>query len=391
MTKPNLPIEKCTACGACASRCPRNAIKLSSDEEGFYIPSIDENLCIECKLCEKACHVLNVLHEEYKGGVPYMVKAHEKPLLKKSSSGGVFSLLSEVVMNEGGVVYGARYNYSTEILECLSTNDCNIEELRKSKYVESYMGTTFRSIVEKLKANRPVLFCGTPCQCRGLHHYLNTCKCSMEKLILVRFICHGVPSNLFFQDYKHYVEKQYKSKARYIDFRPKDFGWRTQNLRIEFENGKILKEKHTCNIYLKNFYSSDMLRKSCYECSCLNENCADLTIADFWGIHFFRPENKDQEGVSLVVCHSDKGQNYLNQIADKCEMEQLPSSAIEYIYKRGGFENKMINRPRLMERVRQEGYMPVALSLYEKECKKNKRIQFIKNIIKRFVLKGNAF
>ena len=385
MTKPNLPIEKCTACGACASRCPRNAIKLSSDEDGFYIPSIDENLCIECNLCERACHVLSVPHNECKGGVPYMVKAHDNSVLRRSSSGGVFSLLSEVVMNDGGAVYGARYNYYTEMLECLSTDDCNIDELRKSKYVESYMGTAFRSIVEKLKAGRSVLFCGTPCQCRGLLHYLNACKCSMDNLLLVRFICHGVPSNFFFQDYKHYVEKKYKAKALRIDFRPKDFGWRTQSLRIDFENGKCLKESHSCNIYFHAFMCNDMLRKSCYECSYLNEISADLTIADFWGIHFFRPENKDQEGISLVISHSDKGLNYLNQIADKCEMEQLPSSAIEYIYKRGGYENKKINRSRLMKRVRQEGYMSVALSVYEKECKKNKRVEFVKNFVKKVI------
>ena len=387
MTKPNLPIEKCTACGACASRCPRNAIKLTVDDDGFYIPKIDENLCVECNLCEKACHVLNVSHEEYKGGVPYMVKAQDKSILKKSSSGGVFSLLSEKIMNEGGVVYGARYNYESETLECLSTDECDIEELRKSKYVESYMGTSFKSIAANLKDNRPVLFCGTPCQCRGLQHYLNVSKFSSEKLVLVRFICHGVPSNQFFRDYKHYIEKQYHSKATHVDFRPKDFGWRTQSLHVEFENGKILKEKHVCNVYFTSFCSNDMLRKSCYECSCLSESSADLTIADFWGIHFFRPENKDQEGISLVISHSDKGQKYLDQIANKCEMEQLPSSAIEYIYKRGGYEAKKENRPKLMERVRQEGYMPVALSLYEKECKRNKRVEFVKNVVKKIILR----
>lgn len=390
MNKPTLPLDKCTACGACVSRCPQGAIKLLENAEGFFSPVVNEDRCISCKLCEKTCHILNTSVEDFSKdgktyGIPYMVKAKDKDIVAKSSSGGVFSLLSEIVLKNGGCVYGARYNYDTETLECSSTDECDIEELRKSKYIESYMGSTFRSINAKLKEGRKVLYCGTPCQVRGLQHYLRLCKCSMDNLLTVRFICHGVPSNKFFREYKHYVEKKYKAKAVHIDFRPKDFGWRMQSLHIDFENEKKLIERHDCNIYLTNFYTSDMLRPSCYQCNLINGNDADLTIADFWGIHFYKPENKDQEGISLVISHNEKGFEFLNQIFDKCDYEKLPNSAIEYIFKRGNYQKKLDSRVELMRKVQEKGYVPVALEMYGKTCRRNKNKMLAKTIVRKIL------
>lgn len=388
MTKPTLPLDNCTACGACVSRCPQEAIKLIENTEGFFSTVVNEKLCMGCKLCEKACHVLSASVEDLSKegdayGVPYILKAKDKDIVAKSSSGGVFSLLSEIVMKNGGCVYGARYNYETETLECSSTDECDINELRKSKYVESYMGSTFKSICAKLKEGRQVLYCGTPCQVKGLQHYLRSCKCSMDNLLTVRFICHGVPSNKFFREYKHHVEKKYKAKATHIDFRPKDFGWRTHNLHIKFKNGKILKELSSCNLYFTSFYSSDMLRPSCYQCNLINEDDADLTIADFWGIHMYAPQNKDQEGISLVISHNEKGFGYLNQIFDKCNYEKLPNSAIEYIFKRENYQRKLDCRPDLMRKVHEKGYVLVALEMYGKTCRRNKIKMYAKTIVRK--------
>ena len=390
MNKPTLPLDKCTACGACVSRCPQVAIQLFESAEGFFSPVVNEERCVGCKLCEKACHILNASVEDLSKdgkayGIPYMVKAKNKDVVAKSSSGGVFSLISEIVLKNGGCVYGARYNYETETLECSSTDECDIGELRKSKYIESYMGSTFRSINTKLKEGRQVLYCGTPCQVRGLLHYLRSCKSSMDNLLTVRFICHGVPSNKFFREYKHYVEKKHKAKATHVDFRPKDFGWRIQNMHIDFENGKKLIERPDCNIYLTNFYTSDMLRLSCYQCSLINDTDADLTIADFWGIRFYKPENKDQEGISLVISHNEKGSGFLDQIFDKCDYEKLPYSAIEYIFKKNNYQKKLDRRAELMRKVQEKGYVPVALEMYGKVCKKTKNKIFAKMIARKIL------
>ena len=49
--------EKCCGCTACASICPKKAIKMVADDEGFLYPKIDLDKCIDCHLCEKVCPI----------------------------------------------------------------------------------------------------------------------------------------------------------------------------------------------------------------------------------------------------------------------------------------------------------------------------------------------
>lgn len=48
--------EECCGCAACYSICPKEAIKMELDEEGFEYPIIDENECIRCYKCLKVCY-----------------------------------------------------------------------------------------------------------------------------------------------------------------------------------------------------------------------------------------------------------------------------------------------------------------------------------------------
>ena len=45
----------CNGCGVCALRCPKKAITMQEDKEGFLYPVIDESKCIHCGLCKKIC------------------------------------------------------------------------------------------------------------------------------------------------------------------------------------------------------------------------------------------------------------------------------------------------------------------------------------------------
>ena len=47
--------KKCYGCAACKNICPKNAITMEYDKDGFLIPKIDKEKCIDCKLCEKVC------------------------------------------------------------------------------------------------------------------------------------------------------------------------------------------------------------------------------------------------------------------------------------------------------------------------------------------------
>lgn len=384
MTLKLLHIEDtCTGCGACVSSCPKQALYLSYNKEGFYVPHLKEELCVNCKLCEKSCHVLNS-EAPSKPSLNYkafMIKAKDNTIVRRSSSGGAFSLLANQILSEGGVVYGARYNFEEERLEHSSSDKCTMDELRKSKYIESYMGDTFKTVREQLLSGKKVLFCGTPCQVEGLNYFLTTKKTDKSNLLLVRFICHGVPSNQFFTEYKHYEELKHKSKMISFDFRPKTNGWHSSDWKMSFANGK---EENGPYYYYYYYYFqlSNILRSSCYSCKRIMTEISDITIGDFWGINKFRPSNHDQEGISVFIAHNEKALRYLNNIKSVSTVEEIPLSAINYIYREANDRTKIYNeQKKIMQRVVNEGYMTMAKHSLNFEIKKRKAKDKVRRII----------
>lgn len=49
--------EECCGCTACYAICPKEAISMVEDEEGFEYPQIDENKCVRCYQCIKVCPI----------------------------------------------------------------------------------------------------------------------------------------------------------------------------------------------------------------------------------------------------------------------------------------------------------------------------------------------
>lgn len=49
--------EECCGCTACYAICPKGAIKMIEDEEGFEYPWINESECINCYQCIKVCSI----------------------------------------------------------------------------------------------------------------------------------------------------------------------------------------------------------------------------------------------------------------------------------------------------------------------------------------------
>lgn len=385
--------NECTGCGACVSACPNQALNLSYNEEGFYFPKLEIEKCIDCKLCERVCHCLH-MNTPLMPSVKYqafMLKSKDPKVVRNSSSGGAFTLLADEILRQGGIVYGARYNYKIERLEQCSTERCSIQELRKSKYIESYMGKVLAEISGKLKEGRTVLYCGTPCQVAGLKYYLNVKKIDTSKLLLVRFICHGVPSNKFFTEYKQYEERKHKSKMIFFDFRPKIRGWRFSDWKMSFANGKVVTSPYNYNYYYYYYQKSNILRASCYNCKRIFDEEADISIGDFWGIYKYAPENKDQDGISVILLHSEKALQYLSLIRNNCYLEQIPFTAIDYIYREAEDRLKIFDeRNELMHRFVKEGYMKVARSSLRGKIFKCKILDFLRRF-KHEILKIKMF
>ncbi len=313
---------QCSGCYACANACPKDAIAMEEDKEGFSYPIINPGLCIECGACDRACPKLANRSQESMAGIDsmphtYAVISNHSLERQKSSSGGVFRLLAEQVIRQGGFVYGAAFNEKWEVCHVGVDNLSDLGRLQGSKYVQSRIGLVYRDIKKQLATGRLVLFSGTPCQCEGLYGYLGGIK--YDNLFVVDLICHGVPSPLVWKHYIQYVCKLKKStEISRISFRSKNLSWERYLLEFTFVNSsKYQNDLHT-DIYMRGFLQDLYLRKSCYRCTCRKlHRISDITLADFWGIKDVLPSMYDGKGTSLVLIQSPKGERMFLDIDAK--------------------------------------------------------------------------
>ena len=310
--------SECCGCYACTNICPKQCIDMNIDNEGFWYPNVNKDLCIDCSLCEKVCPVIKDAKENDFDTIAYACKNKTESIRLTSSSGGVFTNLCEYVIENNGVVFGVSFNENFEVEHSKATTITECEKFRGSKYVQSKIGNTYSEAKKYLNEGKIVLFSGTQCQIKGLNLYLRK---SYDNLITVDIICHGVPSPRVFDIYKNNLKKEYNSEIEKIGFRDKDKGWKEFSYSTKFKNGKRYVKTLREDIFMKGFLSDLYLRPSCYECKAKNfTNNSDISLADYWGVQNKHPEFDDDKGVSLVLVNSKKGQYIFNKISDKIEM-----------------------------------------------------------------------
>ena len=300
----------CCGCGACMEICPKKAITMVQDAEGFRYPKINRFKCIECKKCVQVCPIKN--QEIVKNDNLYLgVQAKEDKLRYVSSSGGIFSILVRYVIEKQGIVYGAGYDMHMKVIHKEIYDFSQIDLIRGTKYVQSDVQRVYHSIKKNLEVDRWVLFCGTPCQVQALLLFLNK---KYEKLIVVDLVCYGVTSPGIWRDYVKYLERLYNGKMSGFSFRDK------RNTDNGHTCSYTISEKlYTCSIYdnlfCKMYFRNIILRPSCYECKfCTVDRKSDFTIGDFWGIEQINPEFDDGMGTSMVIAHTDKAKKIWEQI-----------------------------------------------------------------------------
>lgn len=302
----------CSGCTACAQSCPKQCITMSSDYEGFKYPIVDETRCIQCGICIKVCpwkkrkvpKTINCFTEP----IVYAAKCKDKNIRLNSTSGGIFTVLSDYILQLQGGICGAVYNTSTQKVEhtiTFTTEGRN--KMRGSKYVQSELSNTFQDIKTLLEQDKWLLFTGTPCQTAGLLSFL---KKDYPKLVIVDILCHSVPSPLIL----HEILKKYAPTN--ISFRDKSLGWRkSYSFQIK-ENNKIIHN----NTFLNLFFKGLINRPSCYNCIFTNTyRTSDLTIGDYWNIKAIDSKFEDPLGVSCILINSPKGKYIFEQIQNKIE------------------------------------------------------------------------
>ena len=311
--------SKCCGCSACAAVCPHDAIVMKGDALGFPYPHVDKNQCVDCGLCDKVCVFVPDLSS--RKPVPEDLKVqvnaarHSDPeVVASSQSGGAFTALSDLILSEGGVIYGAAFDENHVVRHVRAASEEERAALRGSKYVQSDLDGIFRAVKADLKAGSKVLFTGTPCQVAGLLSYIP--KSLQENLLTVDFICHGVPSPAVWKDYVEYMSR--RGKVVKADFRDKgEGGWKVHKESFIYENGK----KKVGETYRILFYKNIMLRHSCSVCPYdVASHKADVTLADFWGADEAVPAMDGDAGTSMVICNTGKGEKLFDKASETLQM-----------------------------------------------------------------------
>ena len=371
---------KCYGCRACEKVCSHNAISFDKDAEGFLYPVLDKTLCVDCGFCKKVCPFDN----DFSGVEPqsvYAMQHKNTDVLLKSSSGGMFSLVADYVLEKGGAVCGCVFNEDFKALHTVTENESIVEKMCGSKYVQSDTSDSFSQIKKRLEKGQEVLFTGTPCQVDGLKHFLRK---DYENLITIDLICHGVPSPELLGEYIKTVEKT-KEKVTDLKFRDKKLnGWNASGSISFIKSGKEKSiSTSTFNDSFYYFFMRDSVsRMTCYSCKyATHKRVGDFTIGDYWNIPDIVPELDYEKGVSVALVNTPKAEKILDEVKDRVILFKTDlSSAIK--------GNGNLSRPSEMPEARKNIYVKIKNNGYENTVKEECKFSYVVPFIKRHFPKG---
>lgn len=320
--KPNLCEKKneCCGCTACATICPRQAISFAYDAEGFLYPEIDFTACIGCLQCEAVCSFKIDMRDsigEDKNTRVFAAKSKNANTVAESSSGGMFTVLSDAFFQREDIVAACYYSYETSSVELsLFYDKEKRDEARGSKYIQAELKNSYRNLIDALRKNqdKKALVFGTGCQIAGLDLLLKKLHLR-DRVLLIDLICHGAASSRLWKEYASKLEREQGAKISYITFKNKRNGWESPSA-FAIIDGKEIPIKP----YSDWFYMGWNLRESCYNCPYTKiDRMSDMTIGDYWGIQNVLPEFYDPMGVSLVIVHTADGMKLFDHIRDKVD------------------------------------------------------------------------
>lgn len=325
--------EDCCGCKACRDICPRAAIDMDKKTDGFFYPVINQRLCIDCGLCRDVCPEYEILHGITYGSRMFSAYSRTESVRKSGSSGGLFYELARFWLNRyknNATVYGAAFTPDLVLHHVGVTDVESLSPLLKSKYLECDTDRVFIKIRNELKAGRNVLFCGTPCQCAALRKFLF--NADVSRLLVVDFLCHGVPSQDLFDKSINWLENRIGGKIGRFEFRAKP-AKRLGNIDhyfsyTYFKNGKEYERTGLPEWkfpYYSGYCRYNSFRTSCYDCRYASpDRVGDITLGDFWRLDTIEKITDFHKGYSMIFVNTPKGENCIRDISNEVCLKEYP-------------------------------------------------------------------
>lgn len=315
------PPQECTGCALCANVCAHHAIRMEWNTEGFLVPEVNSEACINCGACVKACpaqpehlHKLRSTTPAAATATAYGAWHRNKEEHLNSSSGGILGALAEYTFVQGGCVFGVVWVSKNTAAYTKAESMDELAAMRGSKYTQAIPGDVYRQVKHELKQGRHVLFCGTSCQVYALKRYLRK---EYENLLLVDILCHGVPSRLLLQSYIEEYEKQESKEITAIQFRDKAGDWQRYHVRKFYTDGTSSSDCTDTDMFMRLFIGDFVLNEACYNCPHARfPRVGDITLGDFWGdLHSLHPDWPIADGISSILGNTQKGRNALAELS----------------------------------------------------------------------------
>lgn len=360
--------EDCFGCRSCEQICPKNCIEMEMDEEGFLYPSVNDNNCINCGLCESSCPIINknkIINNKNKSMIAYAGINKDKDILYNSSSGGAFSAIVNSYCKNEFIVFGATYDENMNVIHDYAESLEDVSKFRKSKYVQSDINQSYIKVKQNLDKGKKVLFSGTPCQIAGLKMFL---KKDYKNLLCIDLVCHGVPSQKIFNRYLEDIEDKLKDKVKNFSFRYKTKCknlWNSKNISFKLSNNdEFIIHNVRKSTFLLGFHNDLFHRPVCKECIFANSNrISDITIADYWNIGEKYPDLDVHKGVSLILINNEKSKSLVEEMKKYIE---LIETDINFAIK----SNKQLNKPTEFHEKRSKFYTLIESTSFDKAIRK---------------------
>ena len=293
--------DRCTGCGACSSGCPKGAIRMAPDREGFLYPEVTDG-CVQCGHCAHVCPVQKQ-REHRTAPQVFAVWSRDESVRQASTCGGAFSALAEYVLEGGGVVFGAALDENLRVVHTAVKNVHDLSRLRGMKPVQSDTGDAYQQVRLYLDQGRQVLFSGTPCQVDGLYRYLGE---HPERLLACDVACRGVCSPGVWERLVKSMAYVKQHRPTAVEFCGKLTGDRERRFRVKFEGGgRYDAPMGKCELG-RGIARRLFMRPACHRCAyATTDRPGDVTLGDFSG-GSFAPEEK-KSGVSMLLINTAKG------------------------------------------------------------------------------------